>query len=154
MCLEIFGYRNPSSKEYAVNLGVAFQITNILRDIRSDAARGRVYIPEEDLRKFSITRGQILALGNGSGPAPAQFRDLMLFECQRAEHYYRTARRALTREDRPTLIAAEVMCAVYHAILAKIRSQPARVLNGKVRLAKPEMCLRILQGWLTNKLMI
>ena len=156
MCLEIFEYREPKTKEYAVNLGLAFQLTNILRDLRTDAARGRTYLPDEDLRRFGLERRDLLTLpaspADLSVESTDRLKQLIDFECRRAEHYYSSARAGLASPDRPNLVAAEVMTAVYHSLLGKIHRCPLTVLNGKVRLRKPEAVWRVLQGWATNRL--
>src|SRR5207244_2410084 len=87
---EIFGYQNPSARQYAVHLGLAFQLTNILRDIAEDARRGRIYLPREDLGRFGCREEDVLA-----GHCTDAFRRVMAFECARAgEHYgrHRTSR--------------------------------------------------------------
>ena len=155
MCIEVFGYKDPKTKEYAVNLGVAFQITNILRDIRSDSGRGRIYVPAEDLYKFALKSEDLLTLSGSSSdikPEKAkQLRELVNFECKRAEFYYRKAKECLDTKDRSNLVAAEVMSAVYRAILVKIKNDPMAVFESKVRLGKCEKYLRVLQGWLVNR---
>src|SRR5262249_60252386 len=78
MCIEIFTYRSQSAKDYAVNLGVALQLTNILRDLKEDAARGRVYLPQEDLRRFGYSEVDL-----ASGKINNNFREWMNFECER-----------------------------------------------------------------------
>lgn len=155
MCLEVFGYQNAESKEFAVNLGIAFQLTNILRDIKSDIERGRVYIPEEDLKKFNLSREDLLALNQPSElklEKMNQFKALIDFECGRAGYYYKKAREHMTKPDRSNFAAAEVMCAVYHRILLKIKAKPLAPLSSKVRLGRFETLFCILQGWIGNKL--
>ena len=99
ICIEIFGYRNPDAKVYAENLGIAFQLTNILRDVSEDAARGRIYIPLEDLARFEVTEKEILA-----GIYSANFVRLMEFEAERAHEFYAT--RAARAAARGSLVAA------------------------------------------------
>ncbi|HEY8460958.1 MAG TPA: squalene/phytoene synthase family protein, partial [Blastocatellia bacterium] len=84
MCIEIFTYRSPAAKDYAVNLGIALQLTNILRDLKEDAARGRVYLPQEDLRRFGYSEDDL-----AGGKINDRFRQMMMFECERARRYYR-----------------------------------------------------------------
>lgn len=152
MCLEIFSYKNPRTKDYAVNLGVAFQLTNILRDIKTDAIRGRVYIPEQDLHRFSFTKEEVLALSNASRIEKGiQFRNLIEYECRAAEHFYKTAKNDLVPEDRKSLLPAELMCSVYHSILDKVERDPFRMLKTKIRLSRPELIFCLCQGWLVNR---
>ncbi|OGR82569.1 MAG: hypothetical protein A2636_04820 [Elusimicrobia bacterium RIFCSPHIGHO2_01_FULL_64_10] len=153
MCLDIFGAADPGSKDFAVDLGTAFQLTNILRDVRADLDRGRIYVPEEDLKRFGFDPGSFRDFClRGPGSAASAFRGLMEFECARAESFYGRAREDLPAADRRSLAAAEVMARVYHAILAGIRKDPLRSLGDKVRLSKPELLLRVLQGWAENRL--
>ncbi len=153
MCLKIFGYKNPASKQFAIDLGMAFQLTNILRDVKTDALRGRTYLPDEDLKRFQISRDDIFALANKDsfGSMEKQFQELFAFEIGRAQNYYESAAAHLPRHDRRNMAAAEVMSAIYFAILTKIQKDPAVILRKKVSLTKPEAILRVLQGWLTNK---
>lgn len=154
-CLEVFGYRNPKTKDYAVNLGISFQLTNIIRDIKTDAQRARIYIPEEDFKKFGFNRETLLNFVGGSfgqNKNVVSFKNLVDFECKRAIYYYRKSKECLLSEDRSNLIAAEVMNAVYYALLTKIQKNPLAVLRTKVRLSSIEMGLRIFQGWVTNRL--
>lgn len=163
--LQIFGCEEPRSKDYAIYLGVAFQLTNILRDILTDAQRGRVYLPEEDLAKFSLTRENFLSFCSAcqtdgvilNSPALSEmnvFQNLILYECQRADHFYKKAKENLVSSDRSNLVAAEVMCAIYSAILKKIKKNPLSVFNGKVRLSKLKLYLCVLFAFLFNRLKI
>ena len=84
ICAEVFGYHHERTKQYAVNLGIALQLTNILRDIKTDAKKGRIYLPQEDLRRFGYTEEELLGSVYND-----RFRALMKFECERAHEYYR-----------------------------------------------------------------
>lgn len=155
ICLEVFGCQDQRSKEFAVNLGIAFQLTNILRDLRTDLQRGRIYLPQEDLKKYGLSSEDFLTLKESVQVPPGKitrFQDLIQFECARAESYYKNAFQNLVPADRANLIAAEVMCAVYHAILEKIKRNPLLPLKSKIRLNKLETGYRILQGWAKNRL--
>lgn len=155
ICIEIFEYQNPQSKEYAVNLGIAFQLTNILRDIKTDAERGRVYIPEEDLAKFNLKREDVLLMTDWT-VLPVEkinsLKELIDFECNRANYYYKKSRENLDRSDRKNFVAAEMMTAVYHSILKKIKREPFLPFISKIKLSKPEKIFRIFQGWITHLL--
>ena len=98
ICIEIFGYTNPAARIYAEKLGIAFQLTNILRDVKEDAGRGRIYLPLEDLARFDVTEEEILH----SVYSP-NFVRLMEFEAARAQDFYREAEAALPAEDRSSL---------------------------------------------------
>ena len=127
--VEIFGYRNPHARDYAVHLGTALQLVNILRDIQSDAERGRIYLPREDLERFGLHPGELL-----SGASHDPFIELMQFECDRARHYFDLARQMLPREDRRSLVAAEIMAAIYWRLLQRIRKRQYDVFRDRVRL--------------------
>jgi phytoene synthase len=126
ICIEIFGYQYEETKEYAVNLGIALQLTNILRDIKSDAARGRVYIPQEDLKAFGYSEEDLLA-----GRYNLPFIELMRFETRRAREYYGKARSALRSDERKTMFAAEIMDAIYYRMLEKIELNEFNVFTRK-----------------------
>lgn len=126
-CIEIFGYGDPRARDYAVNLGVALQLTNILRDLQPDAQRGRVYLPREDLRRFGVS-AEDLRLGRYS---PA-FSALMEFEGRRARTFYRRAWEALPEGDARRLFAAEIMGRIYFALLRAIEARRYRVFDGRV----------------------
>ncbi|MGA9722815.1 MAG: presqualene diphosphate synthase HpnD, partial [Candidatus Binatus sp.] len=108
ICIEIFGYRNPSARLYAENLGLALQLTNILRDVREDAERGRIYLPLEDLARFKVSEEEILG-----GVYSPNFVSLMDFEARRARELYALAQSELAAEDRATLLTAEAMRLIY-----------------------------------------
>lgn len=142
MCVEIFTYKNPKTREYAENLGLALQLTNILRDIKEDAERDRVYLPQEDLRRFNYSERELM-----SGVVNNNFRALMKFECERAHEYYRKAAASLPREDRATLVAAQTMGRIYHRLLCKIEKVDYDVFNHRIRLHRPTRFLIALQEW-------
>jgi phytoene synthase len=128
-CIEIFGYTDPRTREYAVNLGVALQLTNILRDVHVDARIGRVYLPQADLRRFGVTAEDL-----DKGRYTPQFVDLMAFEAARAREYYARAWAALPPGDARSLFAAEIMGRTYFALLRAIEARRFDVFNGRVTL--------------------
>jgi len=130
--IEIFGYRNPQAREYAVSLGRALQLVNILRDVQSDARRGRVYIPSEDMERFGV-RPEGLA----AGKYDSAFIELMQFECDRARRAFDVARTKLAKEDRRSMIAAEMMAAIYWRLLKEIQSRAYNVFGDRVQLSRP-----------------
>lgn len=135
ICLKVFGTRSPLAQDYAINLGLAFQMTNILRDLRTDADRGRIYLPQEDLSRFGCSEDDLLK-GNYS----SAFFELMRFECGRAREFYQKAHNAaerLPREDRRALTVAEIMRGVYSRILARIEASGFRVFGPRISLAPP-----------------
>jgi len=131
IAIEIFGYRNPRARDYAVNLGIALQLVNILRDLQSDARRGRVYLPREDLERFGVCPEDLLA-GRTSDP----FIELMQFEADRARHYFDLARQMLPPEDRRSMVAAEIMAAIYWRLLRRIQQRCYNIFGERVRLSR------------------
>lgn len=133
IAIEIFGYTDPGTRDYAVNLGKALQLVNILRDIQSDAQRGRIYLPREDLDQFGVRPGELL-----SGAYNDPFIELMQFEGDRARHFFDVARQLLPPQDRRSMVAAEVMAAIYWRILGRIQKRCYNVFGERVRLPGPE----------------
>jgi len=142
VCIEIFGYRNPSARDYAVNLGVAFQLTNILRDVGEDGRRGRIYLPLEDLARFRYLEEELL--GKVYNQA---FVRLMTFECQRARDYYMQAVACLAPEDRRPLAAAEAMRSIYSRLLDKIIARNYHVFGTRVSLPAARKVGLALSAW-------
>ena len=145
VCLKIFGARAPESQTYAVNLGIAFQLTNILRDVKPDGERGRIYLPLEDLARFGYGERDLLA-----GAYTPEFISLMEFECRRAQEYYRAAEAALPESDRRALLPAEIMRAIYHTILERIEASRYDVFARRVTLSPPRRVAVALGAWLKN----
>jgi phytoene synthase len=132
ICIEIFGYKNPRTREYAVNLGTALQLVNIVRDLQRDAQRGRIYLPQEDLDRFGVRPAELLA-----GAYNDPFIELMQFECDRARHYFDLARQMLPAEDRQSMKSAEIMAAIYWGILKRIQKRCYNVFGKRVRVPRP-----------------
>ena len=141
-CIEIFGYRNPSAREYAVNLGIAFQLTNILRDVGEDAQRGRVYLPEEDLVRFGYTEEDLR-----KGSYNDTFVRLMTFEGDRAREYYRRALQNRAPEDQRTLVAAEAMRLIYSRLLDTLIQRNFSVFSTRVTLPSSRKAQLAFQAW-------
>ncbi len=147
ICIEIFGYRNPGARVYAENLGIAFQLTNILRDVSEDAARGRIYVPLDDLARFGVTPDEIFA-----GLHSPRFEKLMEFEANRARSFYEAAARALPDEDRSTLLTAEAMRLIYGALLNRIIRSNYHVLGRRHSLSAPRKLLLVGRAWASTRL--
>jgi phytoene synthase len=143
ICIRIFGCTSPKSDEYALNLGVALQLTNILRDIKGDLERGRVYLPLDDLAAHGCTV-EDLAAGVVTDPV----RRLMAFECARARDFYQRAIDARPDEDRRRLVAAEIMRAVYFETLRRIERCGYDVFTNRTRVPKPVQAINALRQWL------
>jgi phytoene synthase len=135
--IEIFGYENPGTREYAVELGLALQLTNILRDVSADAARGRLYLPLEDLARFGLDDAQVMAAAAVPGPAQGALAELLRFEAGRAVEHYTRARQLRPPEDRRRLLSAEVMGAIYRALLDDVVARGFPLGPGRVRVSKP-----------------
>jgi phytoene synthase len=139
ICLDIFGYRQAGSRQYAIDLGVALQLTNILRDVPSDLARGRVYLPLEDLRAHGCTeadlRDEVKYAGRGVR-SPA-VKALLRHQGRRAREYYARAAAALPPLDAHRLVAAEIMGAIYRGLLSRIERQDYDVFSEVVRIPRP-----------------
>lgn len=132
ICVEIFGCRDSGSRNYAINLGVALQLTNIIRDVAVDLAQGRVYLPNEDLERFGVTEPALAA-----GLATGDVRTLLAFECQRARQLFAAAAQALPRSEARRLIAAEIMSGIYFEILQRIERRGYDVFSSVIRVPKP-----------------
>jgi phytoene synthase len=143
ICLKIFKTQSPKAEDYAVNLGLAFQLTNMLRDLYSDAQENRVYLPQEDFQQFGYSVESLLA--KQSSPALAEF---MKFECARARSYYQQAQdilRTLPESDQKALVVAEIMRGIYSTILHKIEAQNYPVFGPRTRVSSFQR-LRIASG--------
>ena len=134
--IEIFGYEDMRTRDYAVELGVALQLTNILRDVAADACRGRLYLPLEDLARFGLTEQEVLDAANG-GPAPGRLPDLLRFQAERAREQYVHAAALLPAADRKAMVPAEIMSAVYRATLEKVVKRGFPLGDARVGLSRP-----------------
>lgn len=149
MCLEIFGYNDPRARQYATDLGVALQLTNILRDVPGDLARGRLYIPLEDLRQFGCTEEDLRqeAAFSGRGVRSPRVQALLQHQAQRARDYYARASRGFPLSDARQLVAAEIMGAIYFAILRKIERAGYDVFTRVIRVPRPRRAVIALATW-------
>jgi phytoene synthase len=133
VCLQIFGYTDERAKKLAEQCGIAFQLTNILRDIKEDAGMGRVYLPAEDLRRFRITEDDL-----DGGTIDARFLELMMYETKRARQYYTQARSLLPLVDADSRPALWAMMAIYEGLLKKIIRHNYDVFSHAIRLSSAE----------------
>lgn len=147
ICVEIFGYRDPAAREYAVNLGLALQLTNIIRDVAADLEQGRTYLPTEDLRRFGVTEEALRA-----GVVTPSIRALLEFECGRARDYYRRASESMPPVDARNLVAAEIMGAIYFEILQRIERAGYDVFRERIRVPRPYRALIALRIWVKSLL--
>jgi 15-cis-phytoene synthase len=143
LSIEIFGYQNPVCRDYAVHLGKALQLTNILRDIRVDAQRGRIYLPLSELTRFRVQPEEILRAHYSD-----RFVALADSVAGRAKQFYALARQTLPPEDRRSMIAAELMASVYWRLLRKLEQQRFQVFGPKVtQLNQAQKLFLIARTW-------
>jgi len=146
LSIGIFGYRNPACRDYAIYLGKALQFTNILRDVRTDAERGRIYLPLSELQKFNVSEADILNFKYSD-----RFHALAADVANRAKQFYRLARQTLPAEDRRAMVAAELMGSVYWQLLQKLERQRFDVFGSQsLRLARPQKLALIFRSWLRS----
>ncbi len=148
LCIQIFEYQNPACREYAVLIGKALQYTNILRDVWSDAKRGRIYLPTEDLERFGVTEEEIL-----TGKYSDRYRRLAEDMARRAKAFYAQAAAALPPEDRRSMITAEMMGCVYWRLLKRLEARGFDVFSeDRVRVSRPHKFYLLLVTWLCSRL--
>ena len=144
LSIEIFGYQNPACHDYAIYLGKALQLTNILRDVKNDAARGRIYLPSSELKKFNVSEAEIL-----ESKYSDNYFQLAASVADRAKHFYSLAQKTLPLEDRKAMVAAELMGSVYWQLLLKLERGRFNVFGAQpLKLSKPHKLALILQSWL------
>jgi phytoene synthase len=146
LSIEIFGYENPACHDYAISLGKALQLTNILRDVKNDAARGRIYLPQTELKKFNVSEAEIL-----DSKYSERYLALARSVAERAKDFYQLAQKTLPPADRCAMVAAELMGNVYWRLLQKLEREKFNVFGAKpLKLSKPQKLALILQSWLRH----
>jgi len=130
MSIEIFGYNDEETRKYAEYMGIALQLTNIIRDVKKDISAGRKYIPSEDMKKFGYTAEELNKYSYNE-----QFRRLMEFECSRARDYYILAHKYLSRGDKKKMSAALIMERIYYILLEKIERKSYNVFGDVIRIS-------------------
>jgi 15-cis-phytoene synthase len=143
VCVQIFGCEQAASRDYAVDLGVALQLTNILRDVGPDLSRRRLYIPLEDMARFGCTETMLR-----ERPRAPEVVELLRHQGTRARDYYRRASSSLPRDEARRLVAAEIMSGIYQAILGEIERRQYDVFSTKVRVSRPRRALIALRVWM------
>jgi 15-cis-phytoene synthase len=138
VCIHVFGYRDPAAEPLAERCGLAFQLTNIIRDVKEDAAMGRIYLPEEDLMKFGLSASELLAT-----PDPARFRPLLTLEADRAREFYAAGEELIPYVSEDSQPALWVLVTIYRRLLEKMAENRWDVFTAKVTLSRWEK-LRIL----------
>ncbi len=143
VCIHIFGYRDPAAEPLAEQCGLAFQLTNIIRDVKEDAAMGRVYLPQEDLVRFNLSAEELL-----STPDPARFRPLLGFEAERAREFYQAGAQLIPYISEDSQPALWVLVNIYRALLEKIAARQYDVFASKVSLTVTEKLRILAKGFL------
>lgn len=138
ICAEIFGYHDPVVREYARDLGVALQLTNILRDVGVDFAQKRLYIPLDEMARFGVNEADIARewTSPGAGVKSPAVRDLLAFQAARAHEYFRKASKQLPDAERRAVLAAEIMRAIYEETLRRIEAEGFDVFSRVIRLRR------------------
>ncbi len=147
ICIEIFGARDSRSRDYAFNLGLALQLTNIIRDVAVDLKNGRVYLPQEDLSRFGVTEADLRA-----GIVTDPIRRLLAHQCQRARQFYTAAAQAMPHADAHCLVAAEIMGGIYFEILQRIERRGFDVFTDVIRVPKAVRARIALTIWARGQL--
>jgi phytoene synthase len=149
MCVRVFGCQDPGSRQYAIDLGVALQLTNILRDVPGDLARGRVYLPQQEMTRFGVSEADLgaEAAQAGQGVRSSKVRALLEFQAARARSYYARADAALPRADARRLVAARIMGNIYRGILDRIERAGYDVFNRVIRVPRPRRALIAATTW-------
>ncbi|MGR4064959.1 MAG: phytoene/squalene synthase family protein [Vulcanimicrobiaceae bacterium] len=143
MCVRIFGFEDERALERADDLGIALQLTNILRDVREDAEMGRIYLPLEDLRRFGVSQESLLS----SKPGPG-WDELVAFEVRRAREYFGRGYEVLRYIDRRPAACVQTMAGIYERILGKIEREPELPLHRRAALSRAEKVGVMLKAWL------
>jgi phytoene synthase len=143
VCIHIFGYRDPAAEPLAEQCGLAFQLTNIIRDVKEDAAMGRVYLPQEDLAQFALSASELL-----STPDPARFRPLLAMEADRARTFYQSGDQLMSYISEDSQPALWVLVNIYRKLLEKIAERQYDVFTGKVSLTVSEKLRILAKGFL------
>lgn len=152
VCIRIFGYSDPRAETFAEKTGIAFQLTNILRDVREDAERGRIYLPLDDLQVFHLTTEQI-ALNRGDRKLTPDERGLMEMEAARARQYYLAAESLLPLVSRDSWAALWVLVTIYRRLLQRIESAQYQVFSTRVTVPTGEKLWILARGlWMAFRL--
>lgn len=146
VCIHVFGYRDPAAEPLAERCGLAFQLTNIIRDVKEDASLGRVYLPEEDLAKFNLTLADVLSVSD-----PARVRPVLALEADRAREFYTSGDELIAYISEDSQPALWVLINIYRALLEKIALKQYDVFTTRVALSRWEK-LRILGKGLIRRL--
>jgi phytoene synthase len=150
VCIRIFGYRDPHAEILAERCGIAFQMTNIIRDVKEDAGMGRIYLPQQDMRQFGHSPQELANFGNGF--QPGKFRTLLEFEAERAREFYKSGRELIELIDYESRPALWVLIEIYSRLLEKIARHNYDVFTERVRLSTAEK-LRVLSRGMLGRIL-
>ncbi len=146
ICTEIFGYKHEGAKVYAEKLGIALQLTNILRDVSADAKKGRIYLPQRDMDYFGYSEEELLA-----GKYNVKFKRMMMFQAERARMYFSEAIDHLSNEDRPLFIAALIMQEIYFRLLQDIEKADYNIFAHRIKVSSTKKLLITASVWWKNR---
>jgi phytoene synthase len=146
ICIRVFGCDTQIAREHAIHQGMAFQLTNILRDLGTDAARGRIYLPLDELDRFKYSEADMLKSSYNQS-----FTDLMQFQTQRARKYYEKAKSLIPQEARRALVASEIMGTVYENLLNEIEKSQYRVFDNRISLSSVRKAYLAMQAYWKNR---
>ncbi len=146
ICIEIFGYRSSQTREYAVNLGKALQMTNIMRDVKEDAENGRIYLPLEDLQRFGYSEKQIF-----NHEYNEAFVEMMRFQYERAKGFYHSAMNHFEPQDAHLLFPAEIMRKIYYKLLELIHREDYNVFGRRIRVPNFDKGRIAFHTWLCSR---
>ncbi len=147
VCIHIFGYRDPAAEPLAERCGLAFQLTNIIRDVKEDASMGRIYLPEEDLAKFNLSAAELLET-----PDPARFKPLLALEADRAREFYTSGHDLIPYISEDSQPALWVLVTIYSRLLARIAEKQYDVFTAKVTLSTWEKSRILAKGFVKRLL--
>jgi phytoene synthase len=152
VCIRIFGYRDSTAEPLAERCGIAFQLTNIIRDVREDAQMGRIYLPAEDMQRFGHTAEELNTQSLSNGFQPGVFRELLEFEAARAREFYSAAGELMKLIDEESRPALWVLVEIYRRLLDKITRKQYDVFSERVELSRAEK-LSVLSRGLLRRLL-
>ena len=147
ICIQVFGYKDPSARDYAVDLGLAMQLTNILRDVKEDAQRGRIYLPLDEMREFGYSEEELF--DDAINPA---FLDLMAFQVRRAREYFDRGRQLIPLLSHRSRACPAILYGIYSRVLDRIERLGYNVFNGRIGLATSEKVLLTAKIWIQSLL--
>ena len=146
ICIEVFGYRDPKAKEYAIDLGIAMQLTNILRDVKEDAERGRIYIPLDEINSYGYSEQDLM-----DGVVNEPFRRLMRFQTERARRYFDSGSQLFPLLSPESRVCPAVLHGLYSAVLERIESSGFNVFEKRIGLTTREKLLITARLWAANR---